>query len=151
MMDPSKITATSRRKLLEERRKKRESSDLEKSHFNNCISQVRDQSKVKELGSLIKVIEREGERLSHFRSMSQLDHYKKKVKDFVERTNRASFKVKSTGFVDSSGDYASHLMVEKVDKALDDLTSFILKKESQPMQILEKLDLIKGLLTDLYQ
>jgi len=151
MIDPSKITATSRRKLLEERRKKRETSELEKAHFENCISKVRDQSKVKELDSLIKVIEREGERLAHFRSMAQLDHYKNKIKDFIEKANRSSFKVKSTGFVDSSGDYSSHLMVEKVDQALDDLTNFILRKEILPLQLLEKLDLIKGLLTDLYQ
>ena len=151
MIDPSKITAASRRKLLEERRKKREANESERNHFNNCISKVRDQSKVSEFNKLIKTIEREGERLSHFRSMAQLDHYKKKVRDFVERANRASYKIKSIGFVDSSGDYSSHLMVEKVDKALDDLTNFILKKETQSLQILEKLDLIKGLLTDLYQ
>lgn len=151
MMDPSKITAASRRRLLEERRKKREASESERAHFNQCISKVRDQSKVSEINKLIKVIEREGERLAHFRSMAQLDHYKAKVKEFVEKANRNAFKIKSTGFVDSSGDYSSHLMVEKVDKALDDLTNFILKKETQPLQILEKLDLIKGMLTDLYQ
>jgi uncharacterized protein YaaR (DUF327 family) len=83
--------------------------------------------------------------------MAQLDHYKKKVREFLEKTNRATFKVKATGFTDSGGDYSTQLIVEKVDRALEDLTTYVFTKESQPMQILDQLDLIKGLLTDLYQ
>lgn len=151
MIDPSKISAASRRKLLEERRKKREATAQEKARFDNCISQIRDREKLTGIDSLIKAIQREGERLAHFRSMAQLDHYKNKVREFIEKTNRATFKVKATGFTDQEGDYSTQLKVEKVDGALEDLTKYVFDKSTQPMQILEQLDLIKGLLTDLYQ
>lgn len=151
MIDPSRITAASRRRLLEERKKQREATSSERARFESCIGKVRDKAHVGELESLIKLIQREGERLSHFRSMAQLDHYKKKVREFLEKTNRATFKVKATGFTDSGGDYSTQLIVEKVDRALEDLTTYVFTKESQPMQILDQLDLIKGLLTDLYQ
>jgi uncharacterized protein len=150
-MEPVRITAASRRKILDERRKQRETTSSEKAKFDGCINQVRDREVVKDLESLIKTIEREGERLSHYRSMAQLDHYKKKIQEFIAKTNRASFKVKATGFTDSGGDYATQLIVEKVDRALEELTTYVFNKENQPMQILNQLDLIKGLLTDLYQ
>ena len=151
MIDPAKITAASRRRILDERRKQREASSTEKALFEGCISKVRDREVVRDLESLIKSIEREGERLSHFRSMAQLDHYKKKIQEFISKTNRATFKVKATGFTDSGGDYSTQLIVEKVDKALEELTNYVFSKENQPMKILNQLDLIKGLLTDLYQ
>ena len=151
MIDPTRITAASRRKLVEERKKRKEASQAERAKFEGCMSQVRDRSHVVELNQMIQLIEREGERLSHFRSMAQLDHYKKKVTDFISKANRATFKVKATGFTDGTGDYSAQLVVEKVDKALEDLTSYVFNKESQPMKILNQLDLIKGLLTDLYQ
>lgn len=151
MIDPSKISAASRRKLLEERRKKKDATAAERARFEGCLQQVRSKDQVRDLEELIKIIQREGERLSHFRSMAQLDHYKNKVQEFIEKTNRATFKVKATGFTDQGGDYATHLKVEKVDTALEDLTKYVFDKSSQPLQILEQLDLIKGLLTDLYQ
>jgi uncharacterized protein YaaR (DUF327 family) len=151
MIDPSRITAASRRKLMEERKRKKETTTADRAKFNGCMDSVRDKSNVIELNKLIQTIEREGERLSHFRSMAQLDHYKKKVQEFMSKANRATFKVKATGFTDGSGDYSAQLVVEKVDKALEDLTTYVFSKESQPMQILNQLDLIKGLLTDLYQ
>jgi uncharacterized protein YaaR (DUF327 family) len=150
MIDPNRITAASRRKLLEERKKQRQATASERARFEKCIDSIRDRKKVDELESLVKMIQREGERLSHFRSMAQLDHYKKKVREFVEKTNRATFKVKATGFTDSGGDYSTQLIVEKVDQALEELTSYVFNKETQSMQILDQLDLIKGLLTDLY-
>jgi len=151
MIDPSKISATSRRKLLEERRRNKESTAAEKARFEGCLQQVRSKDTIKELEELIKTIQREGERLSHFRSMAQLDHYKHKIQEFLEKTNRATFKVKATGFTDQAGDYATHLKVEKVDSALEDLTKYVFDKSAHPLQILQQLDLIKGLLTDLYQ
>lgn len=151
MFNPNKITSAQRKRLFEERKRIKEASDREKAMFQNCIGNVKDKAVIEDLNKLIKTIEREGERLAHFRSMSQLDHYKKKVREFVEKANRKTFKVKATGFVDASGDYSTQLIVEKIDGALENLTKFIINKESQPFEILEKLDLIKGMLTDLYQ
>ena len=151
MIQSGNISAASRKRLMEERRKKQETSTLERARFNSCMDKVRDKGLISELDNLIKNIQREGERLSHFRSMSQLDHYKKKVKEFLSKVNNKTFKVKPTGYVDATGDYSTQLVVEKVDQALEDLTTYVFTKENQPLQILEQLDLIKGILTDLYQ
>lgn len=151
MEQPNRISAASRRKLMEERKKSREASAIEKEKFESCLNLIHDKDIINELQSLIKTIQREGERLAHFKSMHQLEHYKKKVREFIQVANRKTFKIKPTGYVDSEGDYATQLVVEKVDNALSDLTRFVLEKESEPLKILEQLDLIKGMLTDLYQ
>lgn len=150
-MNPQKISAASRKRILEQRKKSREATSQEKAKFENCLEKVHDTKSKGSLDKLIKTIQREGERLNHFKSLNQLEHYKKKVREFIKIANRGTFKVKATGFVDSEGDYSSQLIVEKVDTALEELTTYVLGKESQPLQILQQLDLIKGLLTDLYQ
>ncbi|MBF0244849.1 MAG: YaaR family protein [Planctomycetes bacterium] len=149
MIEPQGISSVSRRRLHEEKRKKREVSTQERVLFESCMDKVHDTSLKKDLGSLIKNLHREGERLVNNRSLAQLDHYKAKVREFIQKANRGTFKVKSTGFVDANGDYAAHVVVEKVDQSLETLTRLVLNKESPSFQILEQLDLIKGLLTDL--
>ena len=151
MLTPGNINAAQRKRLYEKKKTIREATERENVLFKSCISKVNDKSIVSELDDMIKVLKREGERLSYFRSLTQLDHYKKKVKDFLEIVNKNTFKVKATGFVDASGDYSTQIIVEKMDIALDDLTKYVFNKETQSLQILEQLDLIKGMLTDIYQ
>ena len=150
MFQPN-ITPVSRRRLQEQRKKSREATQTEKALFEDCISKVSDLALRKELDNIIKVIQKEGDRLHHFRSVSQLEHYKSKVQEFMQKAHRATFKLKAIGFTDHHGDYSTQTVVEKVDNALADLTRLVLGKETQSMMILQKLDLIKGLLTDLYQ
>ncbi len=125
--------------------------ERERAIFEDCLDRVGDAHLKQELGDLIRTIQREGERLGHFRSLPQLELYKKKVQEFVAKANRGTFKVKASSFTDAAGDYSSQLIVEKVDAALESLTKLVMDKESQAIQILEKVGLIKGLLADLYQ
>lgn len=151
MVNPARITSTSRKRIYEERKKNKEATQQDKAKFENCLNHIHDKEIVGELQDLIKTIQREGERLSHYKSMTQLEHYKKKVREFVQVANRKTFKIKPTGYVDSEGDYSAQLIVEKVDTALAELTRYVLERQSEPLKILEQLDLIKGMLTDLYQ
>jgi uncharacterized protein len=151
MLTPGNINAAQRKRLYEKKKGIKEATEKENVLFKKCINKVQDQTIVRELDDMISILKREGERLAYFRSMTQLDHYKKKVKDFLEIVNKNTFKVKATGFVDAYGDYSTQLIVEKIDFALDDLTKYVFNKETQSLQILEQLDLIKGMLTDIYQ
>ncbi len=150
MLDP-KINSLQRRKLHDQRKAVRQATSREKVMFEQALDRVRDNSLKVELDDLVRTLQREGERLAHFRSMGQLDHYKNKVKEFVAKVNRGTFKVKATGYTDLSGEYSTHLVVEKMDIALEELTKIVMDKESPTFQILQKLDLIRGMLTDLYQ
>lgn len=145
------INALSRRKLFDSRKQQRETTAKDRALFESCLDKVSSGSLKDELDELVRSLQSEGERLARFRSMAQLDYYKKKVKDFLSRANRGTFKVKTSSFIDSHGDFNSHVLVEKVDSALDELTRIVLSKEGTTLQVMEKLDLIKGLLTDIYQ
>lgn len=145
------VSSVSRRRVQDLRQKKREVSTREAALFEECLDRVHDGALKTELADLIRVITREGERLTHYRSLDQLDFYKGKVRDFVAKAHRKTFRVKATGFTEASGDYATHLIVERVDTALEQLTQLVMNKETTTLQILARLDLIKGLLTDLYQ
>lgn len=151
MLTPGQITAAQRKRLYEKRKDAKVATEKEQVLFKSCIDKVKDKALIGDLDDLINTLKREGERLAYYKSLSQLDHYKKKVKEFLEKVNKHTFKVKATGFVDASGDYSTQLIVEKVDFALDDLTKYVFNKETQSLQILEQLELIKGMLTDLYQ
>jgi uncharacterized protein len=151
MLTPGNINAAQRKRLYEKKKSVREATEKENVLFRSCIDKVQDKTIIKELDDMIKILKREGERLTYYRSLTQLDHYKKKVREFMDLVNKNTFKVKATGFVDASGDYSTQLIVEKIDGALDDLTKYVFNKETQSLQILEQLDLIKGMLTDIYQ
>lgn len=145
------VSSVGWRKLQEARKKKKESTQREKALFEGCLNKVHDKSVHGELMQMTTELHREGERLMNNRTMGQLEHYKRKVKDFVSKANRLSYRVKASGFVDSQGDYTTHMIVEKVDTALEDIAKLIMEKETETLKLLEKLDLIKGLLTDLYR
>lgn len=145
------VNQVSRRKLQELKNRKREVSAREHALFEDCLQKVHDSSMQKELSELIRVIQREGERLVHSRSLEQLNYYKAKIRDFIAKANRGTFKVKASGYLDAHGGYATHLVVEKVDAAMEELAQLVMNKEAPAMQLLQKLDLIKGLLTDMYQ
>ncbi|PRX26443.1 hypothetical protein BX659_12033 [Orenia metallireducens] len=100
------------------------------------------------LDELLEMIDQQGERLNKHRTFRELIRYKKMVKQFVKETVGQMYDVQE--------DYSPmqgkvHTIVKSVDKSLEDLTKMILDEQSSQLDILGKLDEVRGMLVDLYR
>ncbi|OCL25793.1 hypothetical protein U472_15855 [Orenia metallireducens] len=100
------------------------------------------------LDELLEMIDQQGDRLNKHRTFRELIRYKKMVKQFVKEAIGQMYNVQE--------DYSPmqgkiHTIVKSVDESLEDLTKMILDKQASQLDILGKLDEVRGMLVDLYR
>jgi len=100
------------------------------------------------LDELLEMIDQQGDRLNKHRTFRELIRYKKMVKQFVKETVGQMYNVQE--------DYSPmqgkiHTIVKSVDESLEDLTKMILDEQASQLDILGKLDEVRGMLVDLYR
>lgn len=96
------------------------------------------------LQSMLEEVMRLGDRLLERRTLSDLEAYKNAVRQFVRYSVDRSLRLKRGRRMSGS----VTLLVETVDTALADLTELVLTRETPRIEILAKLEMIKGLLID---
>jgi hypothetical protein len=100
------------------------------------------------LDELLEMIDQQGDRLNKHRTFRELIRYKKMVKQFVKEAIGQMYNVQE--------DYSPmqgkiHTIVKSVDESLEDLTKMVLDKQASQLDILGKLDEVRGMLVDLYR
>lgn len=92
-----------------------------------------------------------GANLAENVNMDTINKYKKAVKDFVRFAVNNSLEVKSTtsGGINLLKQKKSYVIVKIIDEKIDNLTKELLSNQLEKLQILAKIDEIKGLLVNL--
>ena len=83
-------------------------------------------------------------------SMETLRSYRAAVRDFLKEAISGSYRMKGESRWDRRGNRRMFCVVQKVNQALEELTSTVLQKNAQPIEVMAKMDEIRGLLVDLY-
>jgi uncharacterized protein YaaR (DUF327 family) len=96
------------------------------------------------LQSMLEEVMRLGDLLAQRRTLEDLEAYKNAVRQFVRYSVERSLRLKKGRRMSRS----VSLLVETVDTALADLTELVLTRETPRIEILAKLEMIKGLLID---
>jgi len=99
---------------------------------------------------LLKEIEEQGNRLGQSLTVRDLRLYKQLIQQFIREAVSGGVSLKSTRAWHRPQSHA-HSILNVVDQTLIKLTDEILKREVDPVTVLDHIGEIKGLLIDLYQ
>ena len=112
-------------------------------------SKVEDAQLAEKLSGLMTDIEKQGKRLAEHMDIRDMKKYRSLVKEFVNEVVNRSHKFSRENFLDRRGRHRVYGMVKLVDKNLDDLASALVAEEKDHMDILGRVDEIRGLLLDI--
>ncbi|PKM69022.1 MAG: DUF327 domain-containing protein [Firmicutes bacterium HGW-Firmicutes-2] len=113
------------------------------------LSKIEESELQSKLDGMIKDITAQGDRLSKHMDIKDMKKYREMVKDFMNEIVTHSHKFSRENFLDKRGRHRVYGIVKLVDKNLDDLAQELLKDEKNHLNILGKIDDIKGLLLDM--
>lgn len=126
--------------------------NLKQSQFYDKLLEVTEVEDVKlELDKLIEEIDVVGKKFAKDSNIDNLKEYKSLIKAFLDTMITKMFKVKEKYGHRSWVKQKVFIVVEKINKKLENLTKFILEKENENINLLSTLDEIRGLLVDLYK
>ena len=119
-----------------------------KKTFLEELKQVHGEETKARLDQLLDLIDQQGEKLAKHRTFKEFVKYKKMVSSFVEEVVDKMYQVKEDY---SPAQGKVYNLVNKVDQSLEELTEMIVDDQSAQLEILDKLDEMRGLLVDLYR
>ncbi len=99
---------------------------------------------------LLNQVDERAKQLLNQPSTENLRLYREAVRAFLKDALRGSFRMKGESRWDRRGNRRVFCVVEKINKALEELTAAVLKKNQEAIDVMAKIDEIRGLLIDLY-
>lgn len=109
-------------------------ADQQKQVCSQILEQIDDQSRI-----LKKRLTPEGIR-----------RYTQLVKSFMKETMKDTYEISEETHWDASGNRRNFIVVKKINQALEELMDSVVNKEKSQLDLVAKLDEIRGLLLDLY-
>jgi uncharacterized protein YaaR (DUF327 family) len=126
-----------------------QSSSERTSDFSGVLSQTQKIQRI-ELQTFLDRLETQGKKLAHTLSISELKDFRDMVKTFLRSTLGQSRKMQEDSSWDSQGRPKVMARIAKIDKALDELGKQLLDQQAKPLEVLTKIDEIRGLIVDLF-
>jgi len=109
-----------------------------------------DESELRDkLNSMIESITEQGNKIAKHMDISDMRKYRENIKEFMNEVVTHSHKFSRENFLDRRGRHRVYGIVKLVDENLDDLAQELLKDEKSHLNILGKVDEIRGLLLDM--
>ena len=99
---------------------------------------------------LLEQIDIQSEELKKGVTPQGVKEYRKLVGAFLKEALRESYEVDQETHWDRRGNRKVFTMVKRVNQALEELTDTVMNREKKQIDIIAKLDEIRGLLLDLY-
>lgn len=130
----------------------RETPTLDNSNgleFNKALSGAQKIQR-QELEDFLNRLDTQGKKLASSLSLRDLIDFKAMVKSFLRSTFGQSRAIQENSFWDYSGRPKVLAKVTKIDHELENLGRKILDEQTKPMDILAKIDEIRGLIVDLF-
>ena len=120
----------------------------EKPFKFTLMSKIEEGDLKNKLTSLIEEINDQGNKISKHMDIKDMRKYRELVKDFMNEVLTRSHKFSRENFLDRRGRHRVYGIVRLVDKNLDELANELIQEEKNQLNILSKVDEIRGLLLD---
>lgn len=101
------------------------------------------------LTNLLNDITTQGKVLSEHMDIRDMKRYRGLVKDFLNEVVNRSHKFSRENFLDRRGRHRVYGMIKLVDEQMDELATALVQDEKDHIDILNKVDEIRGLLLDI--
>ncbi|MHB1167275.1 MAG: YaaR family protein [Carboxydocellales bacterium] len=118
--------------------------------FSEQLNLAQDNHLHQQLENLLKDIEKQGARLANNQTVRELKIYKELVKKFLKGAVGKTYQLKEEAGWDRRGKYKMYTMIQNIDTHIEELTKMVLEEQSDHLEVLGKIDEIKGMLMDIY-
>jgi uncharacterized protein YaaR (DUF327 family) len=113
------------------------------------ISNIQEKDLQEKLNGLMQEISEQGDKLSKHMDIKDMRKYRGLVKDFMNEVVNRSHEFSRENFLDRRGRHRVYGIVRLIDENLDELAKELMSDEKDHLNILSKIDEIKGLLLDI--
>lgn len=113
------------------------------------ISNIEEKDLQEKLGSMMEQITEHGEKIAKHMDIKDMRKYRELVKGFLNEVVNRSHKFSRENFLDRRGRHRVYGIVKLVDKNLDELAGELVKEEKNHLEIVGRIDDIRGLLLDI--
>lgn len=113
------------------------------------ISNIEEKDLQEKLGNMMQEITEQGEKIAKHMDIKDMRKYRELVKGFLNEVVNRSHKFSRENFLDRRGRHRVYGIVKLVDKNLDELAGEIVKEEKNHLEIVGRIDDIRGLLLDI--
>jgi uncharacterized protein len=117
--------------------------------FGGILSKTQKIQRI-ELQAFLDRLGTQGKKLAQSLSIRDLKDFRDMVKTFLRSTFGQSRKMQEDSSWDFQGRPKIMSRISKIDQALDDLGKQLLDQQSKPLEVLTKIDEIRGLIVDLF-
>ena len=122
----------------------------EKSNFKKELSDFNQELVKEKFDKLLSIVDDQGKKLKKSLDKRDLLEYKKRVKKFLRLIQKEFAHMKQSFSWDDTGNVRTYKIIEKVDENLETLHNLFFEEQDDVLQIVKKIDEIRGLLLDLY-
>jgi uncharacterized protein YaaR (DUF327 family) len=116
--------------------------------FGEMLSDRKDAFNAEALKALLDKVEDQARRVSVSRTVHDVVQYKRYVRTFIEEAVRAGLASKQSRSWGRGG--ARQLLVQTIDRKLTRLADDLINRDKDQLEILDRLDEIRGMLINLY-
>ena len=113
------------------------------------ISNIEEKDLQEKLGNMMQEITEQGEKIAKHMDIKDMRKYRELVKGFLNEVVIRSHKFSRENFLDRRGRHRVYGIVKLVDKNLDELAGELVKEEKNHLEIVGRIDDIRGLLLDI--
>lgn len=122
----------------------------EPSPFAAFVGEHETKLRTEALDHLFSQIEKQGEALIRTQTIHEFRVFKRYVQRFMNEAVQFGLEVKQSYNWHHHGGAKTFKRVDEIDNKLIEMTEVLLKKEHRPVDLLDKIGEIKGLLINLY-
>jgi uncharacterized protein YaaR (DUF327 family) len=113
------------------------------------LGKIEEENLQEKLKGMMDEINIQGEKIGKHMDIKDMKKYRELVKGFVNEVVSNSHKFSRENYLDKKGRHRVYGIVKLVDKNVDDLAQELLNEEKNQLNILGKIDEIRGLLLDI--
>ncbi|MCX7923786.1 MAG: YaaR family protein [Clostridia bacterium] len=130
-------------------KEERKVSDNKEVSFQNHIKRVEGRNYEDKIRELVDKITEQGDKLGKRLDIKELKVYKKLISEFLDEAVGNSHEFSKRNFLDRRGRHKTYAIVKKINENVEQLTKEVLSAEKDNINILQRLDDIRGLILDI--
>ena len=120
-----------------------------KADFRNELARAEEVSYEKQIEEIVNGIVSQGDKLGKKFDIRELMAYKKMIAEFLELALGKSRKFTKQNLLDRRGRHKVYALIKKINDELCQLTEDVISGEKENIDILRRLDDIRGLILDI--
>jgi len=127
----------------------RQTRENEATTFRRTLTDLSAEKHTEKMQGLIKSIDEQGERLTDKVDVKEFEKYRRLIREFLDEIVSNSYTFSREDAYASRGRRRFIATVDTVNKKLDELAKEVLKEQADNIDIVHRVDDIRGLLLDL--